>query len=77
MTVCISAICDSRNAIVIAADRMMTSGSPRVEFEHSASKIDKLSDHCVLMSAGQVLPATKVVAKIRERVAQAKVSIRY
>jgi len=60
MTVCIGAICGNKNSVVIAADRMVTLQLPPTEFEHTASKIDVLTDKSLFLSAGLVLPATEI-----------------
>jgi len=58
MTICIVGICDSKNGIaksaIAIADRMITAGD--TEFEQTAfSKIDKLTENCVAVSAGSAL----------------------
>ena len=40
MTVCLGLLSPEENAVVVAADRMVTGGRPEVEFEHEGSKID-------------------------------------
>lgn len=61
MTVGIAAICqeDSNPKVVIAADRMITTGSnPQIEYEHTRSKIQTLWDNdvvtCMAVASGTV-----------------------
>lgn len=61
MTVGIAAICqeDSDAKIVIAADRMITTGqNPRIEYEHTRSKIQTVHDNdivsCMAVASGTV-----------------------
>jgi len=41
--------------VAVAADRMVTGGMPQVEFEHKGSKIIRLSDNCMALTAGDAL----------------------
>ena len=41
--------------MVVAADRMVTASHPSIEFEHGLSKIDVLTNTCVMLSAGDAL----------------------
>jgi len=68
MTICIAAICDGGDSIVVAADRMFTAGPPlNLEFEPPISKIEKLGDACVAMSSGNGLYASELAEKVRSR----------
>lgn len=55
MTVCLAAICDDAKKVVVGADRMLSSGMLSLEFEPPRSKIVKLSDSCLMMTAGPAL----------------------
>ena len=67
MTICIGAICNKGNSIVIATDRMVTSQFPPIEFEHPSSKIETLTDKSVFLVAGHVLPGTEVLNRSRAK----------
>lgn len=67
MTVCIAAICDSGQRVVVAADRMFTAGPPlNVEFEPPLSKIQPIGSNCLILGAGNSIYATEVVARIKD-----------
>jgi 20S proteasome alpha/beta subunit len=62
MTVCIAAVCDGGNAIVVAADRMFTAGAPiNLEFETAEKKIEALSPSCVALLAGNSAFGTEIL----------------
>lgn len=63
MTICIVGICDVQKGIprkaIAIADRMITAGD--TEFEQTAfSKIDKLTENCVAITAGSALAHTEL-----------------
>ena len=55
MTICIAAICDNKSKVIVACDRMITVRMPPQEFEHSGPKLHRISDTCVVTTAGSVL----------------------
>ena len=55
MTVCISAICNSKKAVVLASDGMITSNMPPIQFETVTKKMIALSDTCIALTAGDAL----------------------
>lgn len=60
MTVCIGTLCENRHCVILAADRMVTSGLA-IEFEHPVSnKITKLSENCLALTAGNALVYTEL-----------------
>jgi len=72
MTVCIAAICDGGKSVVVASDRMLTSNFPPIEFEHTRTKIFRLSDHCLSMTSGDALKPIEVIPKIQESINEQK-----
>ena len=62
MTICIGAICDGGDAVVVASDKMITASGVSTEFEHSAPKFERIGEHCIVLSAGTAL-VHKVIAK--------------
>jgi 20S proteasome alpha/beta subunit len=59
MTVGIGSICDNGKALIVAADRMMTFGSPiHLQSEGSVPKILPLADNSVLLFSGSVPDGT-------------------
>jgi|SRR5271157_1196978 len=66
MTICIAAICEDGNYIVVSADRMFTSPL-NVEFETDEKKIEVLSKSCVALAAGGSAQATEVLEPIRQK----------
>lgn len=74
MTVGIAAICqeDSDPKVVIAADRMITTGqNPQIEYEHTRSKIQTLWDNevvtCTAVASGTVSFIEAFFAKLSEK----------
>jgi hypothetical protein len=62
VTVCIAAVCDGGNAIVVAADRMFTAGPPvNLEFETAEKKIEALSPSCVALLSGNSAFGTEII----------------
>ncbi|MEM4067400.1 MAG: hypothetical protein QXV17_11145 [Candidatus Micrarchaeaceae archaeon] len=73
MTVCIAAVCENGEKIVVAADRMYTSPSPvNIEFESSVSKLEELNDNAVLLGSGNLAVITEIVRKTKEAITAAK-----
>ena len=64
MTICIGALCENGLTCVVAADREMTAPGLSLEFEHHERKIDRLSDTCVVLSAGDALLATEIIGRM-------------
>jgi 20S proteasome alpha/beta subunit len=71
MTVCIGAICKRGDgeAGVVAADRMMTYGSPmNLETEPPLKKIVPLTDRCVLLFSGFVFDGEEIAGRVRRQI---------
>jgi 20S proteasome alpha/beta subunit len=68
MTICIGSLCENRNAIVFAADRMLTAGFLALEFEHEERKIEEIGDFCVLMSSGNALISYELIEQLRKEI---------
>ena len=43
MTICIAAICDNNQKIVVASDRMITASHLSQQFEHGVPKMEEIS----------------------------------
>jgi len=69
VTVCIAAICENSQKVVVASDRMLTAGILSLEFEHPRPKIVELSDSCVMMTAGPALRDIELQKHVRKEVA--------
>lgn len=67
MTICIGALCNGGKSVVLAADGMVTTNLPPIEFEHPGTKIEFLTEKSALLSAGQVLPGTEVLRRAKAR----------
>jgi hypothetical protein len=92
MTVCIAAVCDGGQSVVVAADRMFTAPAPTsMEFETSEKKIESLATGCVALSSGNSAYGTEIIAGtivslsgaqrplmaiVAERVKEAYISVR-
>lgn len=68
MTICIIAMCENKSKIIVASDRMITIGSI-IEFEHRDSKIEKLSNNCVAVTAGNALAHTDLFKNVKPIIA--------
>ncbi len=55
MTICIAAIGGNDKFVVVASDRMVTASPPPIEFEHNACKITEVSQHSLVLTAGDAL----------------------
>jgi 20S proteasome alpha/beta subunit len=61
VTVCIAAICDGGQKVVVAADRMFTFQAPQnLEFQTPEKKIEGIGVSCVVLSSGNSAYATEV-----------------
>lgn len=65
VTICIAAICEGGKGLVVGADRMMTAPGLVLEFEHNESKIEKISDTCLVLPAGDVSYSFQVIEMLR------------
>ena len=60
MTICIAALCNNGQGVVVASDRMITAEFLALEFEHPDAKIEVLANSCVGLSAGDALASTEL-----------------
>jgi hypothetical protein len=65
MTVCISGICNSQKAIVLASDGMITSSMPPIQFETITKKMTVLSDTCIALTAGDALAYAELFSMVK------------
>lgn len=68
MTICIGAICDDGESVIMASDRMWTNERLSIEFEYPESKIESLSPTCFATVAGVVVLPTELFERVREMV---------
>lgn len=68
MTICIATICDDFKKIVVASDRMITGSYPPIEFEHESSKINKLTNSCVMLTAGDALICEELLQEAKLKI---------
>ncbi len=69
MTICIAAICEDGQRIVVAADRMFTSPAPvNMEFETEEKKIEPIAPNCVALLAGNSGLGTEVLLEVSRKV---------
>jgi 20S proteasome alpha/beta subunit len=69
MTVCIAAVCESEQKIVLAADRMFTFPYPtNLEFETEEKKIEELSPNCVALISGNSGYAEEILENSRKKI---------
>lgn len=73
MTVCIGAICEEGNRIVVAADRMYTSPPPvNIEFESSVSKLVELDSSALILGSGNLAVITEITQRTMNAMSKAK-----
>lgn len=70
MTVCIAAICENGDSLVVASDHMVTARHLAAEFEHPDGKIDQLAPACVGLTAGDALVSTDLFRSCRDQIKQ-------
>lgn len=61
MTICIGVICEKGNKAIAAADRMITARTPPVQYEARESKIIRISDSFVVLTAGDAIAHTELL----------------
>ena len=62
MTICIAALCEEGQAVVVASDRMLSAPFLTIEFDHPDAKIDTINPRCVVLSAGDALSVTDILS---------------
>lgn len=68
MTVCIAAICEKGNEVIIVSDRLLTSTGSLLEFEHSTPKVRRLTKNCSAAFAGDVQASTELFELARPKI---------
>jgi 20S proteasome alpha/beta subunit len=79
MTVCIGALCkhDNDQAVVVAADRMVTYGPPmNLQTEPSLTKILPMTDRCVFLFSGPSFDGEEIARRVRSQISGSKHTIR-
>ena len=66
MTICIAAICEDTNKVIVSADRMITAAHLSQEFEHNVPKMEKISNTCVAVTAGSALAPREIFSEVRK-----------
>ena len=72
MTVCIGALCEKRDVVVMASDRMVTAEDLSIEFEHTERKLKKISENCLVATAGDALATTELFNKVESEISNIK-----
>ncbi|MDP2874134.1 MAG: hypothetical protein Q8N84_02480 [bacterium] len=77
MTICIAAICEKGQRVVLVADRMTTASIPMgFEFEsEEVPKILKLTDEIYLMTAGNSLHANEIYRRSIQKIQQSSAGL--
>ena len=65
MTQIIAAICDGRKKVIALSDRMLTTRDLSLAFEHEEPKIEKITEHCVALTAGSALRHYPIFRAVR------------
>ncbi len=61
MTICLAAICEKGDKVIMASDSMLTSPSLSIEFEIKSPKLEELCENCAIATAGDALVHTELV----------------
>ena len=69
VTVCIGALCDNGQAVVVASDKMVTFGAPmNLQMEPSVlKKITKINDEVVILFSGSLPDAEEIVSVTKQQ----------
>lgn len=70
MTICIAAICNNLQNVVMASDRMVTASYPPIEFEHRMPKLEELSKTCLALTAGDALAHVDLCRRVAVRISR-------
>lgn len=63
MTICLAVLCENSHKVVVAADRMVTASD--TEFEQDIQKVNLVTDHCAVLSAGSALRQVDLIRGAR------------
>ena len=78
MTVCIGAICDDGNAVVVASDKMVTFGQPinlQTEPDPKFKKIYELTASSVALFSGSVPDGEEIISNVKANIGGQRISI--
>ena len=67
LTICIGIICEKRKKAIAIADRMITDDELSIQFEHTETKISKLSKNCIAMTSGSAFFFQEILDPITEK----------
>jgi len=70
MTICIGALNLNGSSVVVASDSMITNNYLSIEFEHPITKMTRLSDTCIALTAGDALAHTELFNDVRRNIDQ-------
>lgn len=68
MTICIGALNSNSKYLVLATDSMLTNSYLSIEFEHQTRKMTKLSDTCLVLTAGDALAHSEMFIMAQEKI---------
>jgi 20S proteasome alpha/beta subunit len=77
MTVCLATINNKQNSIAFATDRMVTSTSPPIEFEHVLPKLTQINNSCIALSAGDAICGKEIFDVVKEGMGQTNPPIKH
>jgi hypothetical protein len=66
--VCVGAICEEGNIVLIATDRMWTNPYLSIQYEYPEPKIEELSSCCAAAIAGSVVLPTEACERVKEKI---------
>lgn len=75
MTICVGAVCDNGDKVVVVSDRMVTAEHLSIEFEGQESKIIKLTNSCVAMTAGSALIHDEIFGAAKSEVNSGSITL--
>ena len=76
MTICMAALCDNGNSVLVMADRMLTVTYPmEYQLESSERKIHILGDHALAMFAGDLVMGMQILDDATSTIQQSRLSL--
>jgi 20S proteasome alpha/beta subunit len=66
MTICIAALCEKGENIIVVSDRMVTVGDV-IEFEHEVTKFEQLTNNSVILTAGSATIQSDIIKNAKSK----------
>jgi 20S proteasome alpha/beta subunit len=67
MTICIASLCENRENIIVASDKMVTVGEI-IEFEHDVTKFEELTKNSLILTAGSATIQDDIIKDAKKEI---------